>query len=709
MYGKSRKRELELKYEKQVKEFILNNPFFKKTIQYLMPEIDFLLWTVSPAEAPSRLDKYQALAWAANKKKNLIVAGAGAGKTKVAVERAKLLSSKGIAPNRLLFLTFSKRATEEMQDRLSVFGNQLDTNNFPAVKTIHGFARDCYQYVDHTLEQVYKKEVGKPIFNNWEKALKEKMEKESKIEAKIYEWINIRKLIWFKLNPEYIYKSYQSSETRHSEPHVDTKSGIKVRSIGEQKIADFLFENKILFEYEKPVLCCDWPFRPDFYLPEVGSYIEYLGLWNVSNLEIRKEYRDAHESKRKQFEEHKDKLDPWANVDLFPEDLDSDLFKEKILEKVNYLKTLKKRGKFRQREKSDEKSIKKKMAEEITGNINFLMNIDDALKVNQNNIDQLKGKMPYVFHELIDLVKAMSLDVSSRLLKIKKKESNEMFEDLGAKFNSGDELFETIRGKYDYLFLDEFQDVTPLLFKFLKRFMKEMPFFAIGDERQAIYGFAGGTPHYIRNLAREIPGTKTKVLIYNYRSNKTIVETSLLFTNPRSIRSIAKDETETKIIIFRVEDELKQAPEVIKEIRERIGDLGLMVISRNTPAVNAVVEKYRKILDKETDELLTVHKSKGLEEKAVLVVNVVEGKDVFGKQLRCTIPSRDKDHPVIRYIRGNSLQDSIYEEEKRLFYVALSRAEEFLFIVTERDRESHFVSMINEKQKNVELVDLILK
>jgi len=61
---------------------------------------------------------------------------------------------------------------------------------------------------------------------------------------------------------------------------------------------------------------------------------------------------------------------------------------------------------------------------------------------------------------------------------------------------------------------------------------------------------------------------------------------------------------------------------------------------------------------------------------------------------------------VIRYIKANSLQDVVLKEEERLFYVALSRAEEYLFIVTEEKHQSSFVKTIIRNQPNHEIIYL---
>ena len=61
---------------------------------------------------------------------------------------------------------------------------------------------------------------------------------------------------------------------------ISTKSGIKVQSQGEKKIADWLYDHNIEFLYDTPMKAPGWrlPLRPDFYLKKYKTVIEFLGL-----------------------------------------------------------------------------------------------------------------------------------------------------------------------------------------------------------------------------------------------------------------------------------------------------------------------------------------------------------------------------------------------------------------------------------------------
>jgi DNA helicase IV len=84
--------------------------------------------------------------------------------------------------------------------------------------------------------------------------------------------------------------------------------------------------------------------------------------------------------------------------------------------------------------------------------------------------------------------------------------------------------------------------------------------------------------------------------------------------------------------------------------------------------------------------LLTIHKCKGLEAKVVFVLNVVSGE--FG------FPSEIEDPSILDVARGdNGIEDQV-EEERRLFYVAITRAKEDLYIYTRLSTKSRFIDEI---------------
>lgn len=103
-------------------------------------------------------------------------------------------------------------------------------------------------------------------------------------------------------------------------------------------------------------------------------------------------------------------------------------------------------------------------------------------------------------------------------------EFNDVLQNLKSALEN-DEIQRYIGQKYDYLFIDEFQDTNPLQWEIVKRMTKEngIKLIVVGDDDQSIYGFRGSEPAYIKNFEKEYP-TKTLFLLTNHRSRAAIVQ-----------------------------------------------------------------------------------------------------------------------------------------------------------------------------------------
>lgn len=103
-------------------------------------------------------------------------------------------------------------------------------------------------------------------------------------------------------------------------------------------------------------------------------------------------------------------------------------------------------------------------------------------------------------------------------------EFNDVLQNLKSALGN-EEIQHYIGQKYDYLFIDEFQDTNPLQWEIVKRMTKEnrIKLIVVGDDDQSIYGFRGSEPAYIKNFEKEYP-TKTLFLLTNYRSRASIVQ-----------------------------------------------------------------------------------------------------------------------------------------------------------------------------------------
>ena len=223
--------------------------------------------------------------------------------------------------------------------------------------------------------------------------------------------------------------------------------------------------------------------------------------------------------------------------------------------------------------------------------------------------------------------------------------------------------------------------------------------FAVGDPRQAIYGWRGSDISYILNFEKDYGESETVHLTKNYRSAKELVNFINYSIEGMGLPALEyhKETGNAKIKLINFENEDAERKFVIKEILQ--GDLDpseIFVLARTnrqlmelsqimkTRGIDHVVKTDEVRNPKNTSEgditLATIHAIKGLEAKKVFVIGANDQN----------FPCKATDHPTIEMIKNNDYNRE--EEERRLFYVALSRAKENLFVTYTGKKPTYFIS-----------------
>ena len=255
--------------------------------------------------------------------------------------------------------------------------------------------------------------------------------------------------------------------------------------------------------------------------------------------------------------------------------------------------------------------------------------------------------------------------------------------------------------RYSHVFFDEFQDINEEQFKILKYFSDNGVFLTvIGDDSQNIYQFRGSDNYYIINFDKIFRNTKTYQITKNYRSVSEIINMAndSIMNNDERIHKIMKSNTDDKgVITLDIFKSSKLFDGILSKINYYVDELGydygdIAILSRNTynlkdietemekceiPYSSLITDKYgsneKQLIEKNKVVLSTIHKSKGLEWKVVILVGLKD--KIFPSQM------------------NNNLKN--IEEERRLFYVACTRAKKHL----------HFI----ESSNNVPLSRFILE
>jgi DNA helicase-2/ATP-dependent DNA helicase PcrA len=238
--------------------------------------------------------------------------------------------------------------------------------------------------------------------------------------------------------------------------------------------------------------------------------------------------------------------------------------------------------------------------------------------------------------------------------------------------------------KYRDLFVDEFQDVNPLQFGLLQAWLSpKSSLTVVGDPCQAIYSWNGADSRFLNNFQEFFPDSQTITLKDNFRSTPEIIAsaTSILHNMGSLVPRLPTGRLPT---IRAEEDEYKEAHSVANLIKEllsesiTLGDQAVLVRTHAQipPLLETFKErgiKYKVASDTNAEvaldeddyvQILTLHAAKGLEWKIVHLCGVEEGF-----------------HPI-----AHARTDSAQDEERRLFFVGLTRAEKELHISWSRNR-----------------------
>ena len=244
--------------------------------------------------------------------------------------------------------------------------------------------------------------------------------------------------------------------------------------------------------------------------------------------------------------------------------------------------------------------------------------------------------------------------------------------------------------KNDVQVRNAFQDVNTLQVRLLKYLLTESnQLFCVGDDWQSIYGWRGAEVDYIVNFKKYFENPKVIQLNINYRSNSTIVLASNeviknnKFKIDKEISSINKEGR--KIFLYCAQKEQEDGVEtVVKKIQQFLQNgytkEDILVLFRRTRAIDPYKDKLRGLA-----KLRTIHSAKGLEAKVVFIVGLTAG--IYG------FPQVWESDRILQIIKASNYE-LLMEEERRLFYVAITRAKEELFLISEVGNESQFIKEI---------------
>lgn len=267
-----------------------------------------------------------------------------------------------------------------------------------------------------------------------------------------------------------------------------------------------------------------------------------------------------------------------------------------------------------------------------------------------------------------------------------------------------------IKTQFRYIIVDEYQDLSALRQEFLRLLLEssQANLFAVGDDWQAIYGFSGSRVDFTLNFRRFWGDFSLHRISKTYRFGPTIARLSSSFIMQnhtqiqKQIQSQKEDALEPVVeisgdserldmeVLTHYFESLPRDSSILFLGRFQIDRLRLLHCTQFKLTSDSIEFQTRPDLK---IRFLTVHQSKGLEADHVIILNNREAKLGF--------PAHVKDPPLkaeLIRIAGELKLDRISEnEERRLFYVALTRAKKQVILLTVDGKESSFIKELRQK------------
>ncbi len=248
---------------------------------------------------------------------------------------------------------------------------------------------------------------------------------------------------------------------------------------------------------------------------------------------------------------------------------------------------------------------------------------------------------------------------------------------------------------YTTILVDEFQDISAGRARLIKALADQSPshrLFCVGDDWQSIYRFAGSDIALMRDFEQHFGPTETVMLDQTFRFNSGIngVATRFVLTNPAQIRKdiyAPRPVVGAAVVIHRANGaDTSPVLEALAEIQDRTSDAAsVLILGRYRFTSDGLPWSEMRRFPRLRVEFKTIHGSKGLEADYVVVLGMRSGENGF--------PSEATDDPLLDLVLAVP-EAFPFAEERRLFYVALTRARHRVHIVADPTLPSTFVTEI---------------
>ena len=667
------------------------------------------------------LDDEQRKAVLTDENSVLVVAGAGSGKTLTICGKVEyLLKEKEVDPNDILLLSYSKKSADDLQKKVSKIDERL------TVGTFHKIGLEILKTTQHktfAVEDQYKAIIEayfREEMRNRPHMLQKvltyyglyltttKHDKKYANEGDLFE--DLKKADFRTLRDELVSLSndYEGKETLKKE---------LVKSYEELAIANWYFINGIKYTYEAPYEHdVSTPekrtYLPDFKLKDYPIYHEHYGVDKEGRAsqfsgEQEKEYVINMQWKRNLHRAHQTDC-----IETYSYQFEDGTIFDKLEEE------LKKRGvEFHPLSTNEilnalNSIYESRSFKSFINLIRTFLSLYKASYRTDEGFEELKNSLFKNSYEkkraslFLDIVKDLYHYYMNYLLSEGKIDFDDMI------LQSMEELDKTKGFSYKYIIVDEFQDISVSRMKFLKRLIEQgnSRLFAVGDDWQAIYRFSGCDLNIFLEFSKYFGDSAIAKITSTHRNSQELQDIAGPFIkkNPEQFNKIIKSDKHLPHpvqVMHYTEKKYFAFLDVLREISKMDKAAKVLVLGRNNKDLEDIKLDNRIFIDHTPSDdgitkikctsfpnmkltYSTVHGSKGLEEDYVILINADDDRIGF--------PNKMEDDELLDLVLSHKSEYE-YAEERRLWYVALTRTRTYTYIIAKKDAPSIFLEEIEDK------------
>lgn len=669
-----------------------------------------------------KLDSQQRTAIVTDEDNNIVIAGAGSGKTTTIVGKVNYIVERyKIPPEEILLISFTNKSASTLVNRLDLEG--ID------VKTFHKFGKDVIVESEGKQPSIFEEVQFKPLLTRY---FTELMRSESYLK-KVTEYFSsflkpVKSQFEFENKGDYIqyikdqnFRAYKLIEVT-GKGKTTYKMEV-VKSIEECKIANFLLFNGIKYHYEFPyehdtATEAYRQYKPDFTVIQNGKkvYIEHFGIsrngsvpdWFASDgiQTATEKYRSDMDWKRNTHNNNGTKL-----IESYSYEMSEGILFDNLTRNLNS-------AGIELHPKSPEEIwqiINEAAKEEVNSFIALFGTFITLMKSNNYSINDVVKRNKSVSDNFFNRRNAMFIEIIKPIFERYEnhlKERNEI--DFNDMINRACKLIEGGKHnrKFSYVIIDEFQDISIGRYQLVKAIKTNSPsckLFCVGDDWQSIYRFTGSDIALFKEFENYFGFTVKSKIETTYRFHNPLINLSSGFIqkNPnqakKELRGISNQRNTDFKICYSTDDNQNDTTALLNIFNQLLTtneNKEILILGRYSFDINRI-KNDEGILQIENEivsfvtspeigeprridaQFMTVHKAKGLEAEIVIVLNCNSGKYGF--------PSELSDDPVLNLLLSAADQ---FEngEERRLFYVAMTRAKEKVYFITDSSFKSKFIA-----------------